>query len=161
VIPPEITAHDLMFAAHINDWRLELKATNWLGYWIIQLTNESHEGVDMLINFGHLTAICTGMRACIDVASNPSQYPRATTMLQTVAVELPTHENNDGAITILSDWEESPYLNINYYRSRNVESPRITQTISIEDAQGLYNLFANIYSEFPAKKTWTPRHTDV
>jgi hypothetical protein len=48
VIPP-ITARNLMFAAHMNDWRLELKSTNWLGYWIIQLRSESHELVDMLI----------------------------------------------------------------------------------------------------------------
>ena len=86
MIPSEITAHDLMFATTMNNWRLELlRSTNWLGYWIIQLTSESHELVDMLINFDHLTAICTGMRACIDVANNPSHYPWATTMLRRVA----------------------------------------------------------------------------
>jgi hypothetical protein len=101
------------------------------------------------------------MRACIDVANNPSQYSRATTMLQRVAVDLPIQDNNDGAVTILSNWENGPYLNINYYRSRNVESETITQALSIEDARGLYNFFANIYNEFPAKKTWTPRHTHI
>jgi hypothetical protein len=90
VIPPEIMARDLMFAAPMNGWRLELKSTNWIGYWIVQLTSESHELVEMLITFDHLTAICTGMRACIDVADDPSQYPGATTMLQRVAVDLPT-----------------------------------------------------------------------
>jgi hypothetical protein len=164
VIPPDIMARDLMFAAPMNGWRLELKSTNWLGYWIIQLTSESHEVVEMLITFDHLTAICTGMRACIDVADDPSQYPRATTMLQRVAVDLPTQvtqKNTDGAISILSGWEEAPYLNINYYRSSNVDSPAITQALSIEDAHGLYNFFANIYNQFPAKKTWAPRHTPI
>ncbi len=72
MIPPEITAYDLMFAAHINDWRLELKSTNWLGYWIIQLTSESHEVVDMLINFDHLYQVL------MIITGRPSLWSRWT-----------------------------------------------------------------------------------
>jgi len=159
VIPSEIMAHDLRFAALFSDWRLELMSTNWLGYWIIQLTSENHKPLAMLINLDHLTAICTSMRLCIDTANNPSQYPGATTMLQRVAVDLPTQDNTDGAITILSDWQERPYLNINYYRHRKVgrERARITQAFSIEDAERLYNFFATVYNQFPEKGAWTPR----
>lgn len=157
MIPSSVIADELMLAAVINDWRLEVISTNWGGYWIIQLTSENNKPLAMLISFDQLTAICTGIRACIDAADNPSHYPGARTMFQSVAIDLPTQENNQGAISVLSSWEKSPHLVINYYRSRQAGGEVIRQGTSIEDAKELYNLFANIYNRFPAKKTWTPR----
>jgi hypothetical protein len=114
----------------------------------------------MLIDLDNLAAVCTGMRACIDAANDPSQYPGAATMFQRVAVDLPTQDNTDGAITILSDWQANdPYLNINYYRNREIGRkglPPITQALSIKDAQRLYNFFASVYNQFPDKEDWTP-----
>ena len=124
-------AHDLRFAALFSDWRLELMSTNWLGYWIIQLTSENHKPLAMLINLDHLTAICTSMRLCIDTANNPSQYPGATTMLQRVAVDLPTQDNTDGAITILSDWRTGSLC-------RSVSRARITGLAARRKPQAIF-----------------------
>lgn len=154
MIPANIIADELLISALISGWRLEVMSTNLVGYWIFQLTKQDDDSLAILINFDHLAAFCNGMRACIDATDDSSQYPRATGMFQTVAVDLPTQKNGDGGISLVSDWKEVPHLTISYYRARKIPGAVIRQTVSIKDARALYDFFAKIYNDFPNKQDW-------
>jgi hypothetical protein len=162
LIPAEIIAENLIFEVHFTDWHFEWMSTNWHGYWIAKLRNDRGEAIAFLLHLENLAAVCQGLRACIDTALNPSSYPRATQMFQTVAINLPTTKSNDGGIAIFSDWETAPIVVFFFYPDRKIGQRsslrRITQGLGIEDAQDLYNFFAKVYNEFPEKHSWAP-HT--
>jgi hypothetical protein len=163
LIPSEIIAKNLLFEVYFTDWRFEWMSTNWCGYWIAQLKNDRGEALAFLLHLDNLAAICRGLRACIDTALNPASYPRATTMFQTVAINLPTTKSNDGGIAIVSEWQTEPLVMFFFYPDRKVEqhSSRIIQGLAVEDAQDLYNFFARVYNEFPEKHTWVPQKPTV
>lgn len=158
MIAKEVQGKVLEVEALIDDWRLQLISTNWNGYWIIQLLSKGQPTLAMLIHFDQFSAICTGLRLCIDAAKDPSQYPRAKTMYRTVAADLPTNANDEGAITIVSDWTTEPVVLINYYRSNlRTEGNVIKQGLHADDAMRLYDRLAIVYNAFDGKQGWTQR----
>ena len=158
MIAKEVQGRVLEAEALIDGWRLELISTNWNGYWIIQLSSKGQPTLAMLIHLDQLSAICTGLRLCIDVTRDSSRYPRAKTMYRTVAVDLPTNANNEGAITIISDWTTEPVVLISYYRSNlRVEGNVIKQGLHADDAMRLYDRMAGVYNAFSDKQNWAPR----
>lgn len=157
MIPREIEAHDLLIQAPISGWNLQVMSTNWAGYWIVQLSTKNSPPLALLIHLDNLASICQAMRSCIDTANQPSGYPRATTMLVTAASQLPTSENDKGAISILSEWSAEPIMVLNFYRGGHGKENAIRQALALDDAMKLSDLFASIYNDFQDKQEWKPR----
>jgi hypothetical protein len=162
MIPKEIIAYSLLISAPINGWNLEVMTTNWPGYWIFQISHEleNQPSLAMLINLDNLALICQAMRSCIDKAYKPSISSRQETMIVMAASQLPTPENDKGAVTIMSEWASDPTLTIIYYRGGQGDGNRISQSLALDDAMDLSNMLAKVYNSFEDKKNWEPRATN-
>ena len=156
MIPKDIKADVLLYQALISDWQLQVMSTNWSGYWIIQLISKKQRPLAMLIHLNNLAAICNGLRLCIDAAKNPSKYPGVKTMYQTLARELPTSHNNDGAMSVVSEWKTEPVVLLSYYGGRSRSDGVIKQGLHVDDALEFYNCLSVIYEQFPNKQDWVP-----
>jgi hypothetical protein len=157
MIPREIESEQCLFQATICEWRLEVSSTNWSGYWIVQLAHRKEKPLALLIDLDNLAAICQGLRKCIDVMSTPDLYPRATMMLDTCARELHTPDGSGGAIMVVSEWESTPIVSLRYYRGGHGAGNVIEQSLYVDDAMRLYDMFAQVYDAFPNKQAWTPK----
>lgn len=158
VIPKEITANELLIDTEISNWLFQLMTTNFLGYWILQLSKDS-KCLALLLDLESFNGFCTALKKCIDGPSN-STYSAAqiSNMYEIAASELSNPFNDDGAISILSNWESDPYITLNFYNnSEGVNKLVIRQSLYIPDAMQLYNLLASVYNNFPDKLTWTPK----
>lgn len=79
-------------------------------------------------------------------------------MVQTVAVELPTSVNDEGAMTIFAEWQTDPVIAVNYYRGKSASGGAvIRQALHADDATELYNRVAGVYNKFPDKQSWERR----
>ncbi|MEI8064047.1 MAG: hypothetical protein WCH84_08280, partial [Verrucomicrobiota bacterium] len=91
MIPKEIGAIQGLFETNISDWRLELMTTNWVGYWMLQLSNKKQKPLAFLIDLDNLAAVCQGLRKCIDATkSSDFNLPRTSTIIITCASQLHT-----------------------------------------------------------------------
>lgn len=157
MIPRDVEADELLIEVPVSGWTLQYMSTNWPGYWILQLAHHDQPPLALLTDFSHLTAICQAMRSCIDAARNPGHFPRAETMLVTAASELSTPTNDEGAVSVMTEWSSDPVMVISYYRGGRGDGNVIRQALAIDDAMALYNLFATVYNRFPEKRSWKPR----
>ncbi len=158
MIPKEIEANDILVEAIISGWRFEIISTNWLGYWIVQLSSKEGKPLALLIHLDQLASICNGLRTCIDASRNPSRHPGVTNMVQTVAVELPTSVNDEGAMTIFAEWTTDPVIALNYYRDKRASGrAAIRQALHANDAMELYDRIVWVYNKFPNKQSWGRR----
>lgn len=159
MIPKEIEAIKRLLEANISGWHLEVLSTNWLGYWIVQLDSKGQRHLALLIDFDNLTAICMGLRQCINAASPgwSGVDGGAKTMFVTCARKLKTSEGNDGAITVISQWESKPIVELRYYRGGTHTRDTVDQALYIEDAMRLSDMLADLYNSFPDKQNWAPR----
>ena len=157
MISAEVKARDVMMDAIINEWKLETISTNWPGYWIVQLTRPGHQFMALLVDLESLAGVCRAISQCIDAARDPSSYPGAKTMYVTAASGLPTTASNEGSISVMSEWESIPCLTTNYYSGARGKDSVIRQSLDIEDAMKLCDLYTRIYLDFPGKERWSPR----
>ena len=141
----------------ISDWMLEVMSTNWPGYWIIQLRQEGHHSLALLVHLDNLAGICRAMRSCIDAASNLDVHPQAKTMFVTAASNLPTPSNDMGAVAVMSMWSAEPIIVLSYYRGGHGDGNVIRQGLALDDAMRLSDMFTTIYNQFPDKQAWEPR----
>lgn len=158
MIPKEIEANELLIKADISNWLFQLMSTNWAGYWIVQLTN-GDKSLPMLIDLDHLIGFCSGLKKCIDAHKN-SNYVAAkiTGMNEIVASKLATPFNDEGSISITSDWESDPFITLNFYNNRKDSNKLvIRQNLYNADAMKFYDLLAGVYNAFPDKSNWEPR----
>jgi hypothetical protein len=161
MIPREITANELLIEiieAPTTQWTLQVMSTNWVGYWILQLSHRQQPPFALLIHLDNLAAICRAVRSCIDTAQTPQQFPGAETMFVTAASQLPTQKNEKGAVTVMSDWSSEPFLVLSYYRGGgHGDGNVIRQALTLDDALKISDLFTAVYNEFADKKDWKPR----
>lgn len=157
MILKEITADKLLLQVQLPEWRQQIMSTNWSGYWLVQFVSDSAKPLVMLINLDQLAAFCTALRQCIDVAVDPSQYPRTSTMYQSAASGVPTALNNEGAISVVSSWEAEATVLLSYYFGRARSDGVIRQELYVNDAMELYNRLSIIYNEYPDKQSWVPQ----
>lgn len=157
MIPKEITADKLLLEVQIPEWRQQIISTNWSRYWLVQFSSKSAKPLVMLLNLDQLAAFCTALRQCIDIAMNPSQYPRASTMYQTAVSGVPTLMNHEGTISVVSSVEPEASVSISYYFGRARSDGVIRQGLYLDDAMEFYNRLSTIYNEFPDKQAWRSR----
>lgn len=156
MIPKEIEPVDLLIKVEIEEWKFELISTNWSGYWLVNLSNFKKEFLSFLINLDELIALCNSLKKCINAPKN-ADYKAAEifNLYEIVASGLPTPFNDEGAISILSDWQENPAITLNFYNNR--EKPdQLTarQSLMLDDAMEFFNLIAQVYNKFQDKHTW-------
>jgi hypothetical protein len=158
MIPKEATANELLIEAEISNWIFQLMSTNWSGYWIIQLSN-GEKNLPLLIDLDVLARFCSGLRKCIDAQTNIN-YAAAniTDMYEIVASKLSNPFNDEGSISITSQWDSEPFITVNYYDNR-IDENRLTirQSLISQDAKKFYDLLANVYNAFPNKSSWSKR----
>jgi hypothetical protein len=158
MIPKEVTANELLIEAEISNWIFQLMSTNWSGYWIIQLSN-GEKNLPLLIDLDVLARFCSGLRKCIDAQTNIN-YAAAniTDMYEIVASKLSNPFNDEGSISITSQWDSEPFIMVNYYDNRIDENKlTIRQSLISQDAKKFYDLLANVYNAFPNKSSWSKR----
>ena len=155
MIPKEVEANELLIEAEISDWLFQLMSTNWPGYWMVQLSN-GQKSLPMLIDLDNLVGFCSGLKNCIDAHKNENyKAANVTSMYEIVASKLSNPFNDEGSISITSDWESTPHITVNYYDNRNDENKlTIRQYLINEDAKNFYDLLAAIYNAFPNKSSW-------
>jgi hypothetical protein len=158
MIPKEVEADELLIKAQISDWLFQLMSSNWAGYWIVQLSNDE-KSLPMLIDLDHLAGFCSGLKKCIDAHKNPNYVAaKITSMIEIVASKLATPFNDEGSISITSNWESDPFITLNFYNNRNDSNKLvIRQSLHNADAMDFYNLLAGVYNDFPDKSNWEPR----
>ncbi len=158
MIPKEVTANELLIEAEISNWIFQLMSTNWSGYWIIQLSN-GEKNLPLLIDLDILARFCSGLRKCIDAQTNIN-YAAAniTDMYEIVASKLSNPFNDEGSISITSQWGSEPFITLNYYDNRIDENKlTIRQSLISQDAKKFYDLLANVYNAFPNNSSWSKR----
>jgi hypothetical protein len=158
MIPKKVEADELLIKAKISDWLFQLLSTNWTGYWIVQLSN-SEKSLPILIDLNHLIGFCNGLKKCIDAHSNPNYVAaKITSMIEIIASNLPTPFNDEGSISITSNWESDPFITLNFYNNqKDSHKLVIRQSLYNADAMDFYNLLAGVYNSFPDKSNWEPR----
>jgi hypothetical protein len=158
MIPIEIKPNELLIKAEISNWLFQLMTTNWSGYWIIQLSS-GQKKFPILIDLDHLIKICSGLKKCIDAQKNPLyEVAKITSMHEIVASKLATPFNDDGSISISSNWESEPIITMNFYNNqKDSDQPIIRQSLYQSDAMKFYDLLAGVYNSFPNKSDWKAR----
>jgi len=158
MIPKEVEADELLIKAEISDWLFQLMSTNWTGYWIIQLSN-SEKSLPMLMDLDHLIGFCSGLKKCIDAHKNPNYVAaKVTSMIEIIASKLATPFNEEGSISITSNWESDPFIALNFYNNlKDSNKLVIRQSLYNADAMKFYDLLAGVYNAFPDKSNWEPR----
>jgi hypothetical protein len=159
MIPKEIEPVDLLIKVEIDEWKFELISTNWSGYWLVNLSNTKKDLVSVLIDLDELIAFCNSLKKCINASKN-ADYKAAEifNLYEIVASGLPTPFNDEGAISILADWQENPVITLNFYNNR--EKPdelTARQSLKLDDAMEFFNLIAQVYNKFQDKHTWKPK----
>jgi len=124
MIPKEIEPVDLLIKVEIEEWKFELISTNWSGYWLVNLSNSKKDLVSVLIDLDELIAFCNSLKKCINASKN-ADYKAAEifNLYEIVASGLPTPFNDEGAISILADWQENPVITLNFYNNREKPDP--------------------------------------